>query len=286
MASILIIDDDVELRAMLREALTAVGHQVCEARDGREGLAQFRAHPADLVISNIFMPEQNGLEVIRALHQAWPQLPILAISGGIPATPYDFLPIAAHLGARRTLQKPFTLQQLYTAVEELLQGVSGADQPSRRAQPAEEVPTTEEPSAHLLATSPILVVDDDLLVTQLVVDTLTFGGYSTEIAMNGLVALEKLRERPYRFIISNMHMPGLDGLGLFHVVERQYPYLRQRFIFITGGMLSPEIQGALAAAGVPYLKKPFGIGDLLAQVRQVLTAAEPSPQASDAPKNV
>lgn len=62
MACILIIDDDPELQAMLRESLTAAGYQVCEAGDGREGLEQFRAHPADLVISNIFMPEQNGLE--------------------------------------------------------------------------------------------------------------------------------------------------------------------------------------------------------------------------------
>jgi DNA-binding NtrC family response regulator len=121
MAHILIIDDDDQLRTLLRQALEREGYTVGEAQNGREGMARYRATPADLVITNILMPEQEGLETIRVLRQESPEVKIIAISGGGQMGALDFLDIAAKLGSRRTLRKPFALQELHTVVREVLQ---------------------------------------------------------------------------------------------------------------------------------------------------------------------
>jgi DNA-binding response OmpR family regulator len=121
MTSILIIEDDDQVRSMLRGALEREGYLVEEAGDGRQGLIRYRAVPTDLVITNILMPEQEGLETIRALRQEFPAVKIIAISGGGQRGTLDFLVIAQRLGAQRTLRKPFDLHELRHTVRELLQ---------------------------------------------------------------------------------------------------------------------------------------------------------------------
>jgi DNA-binding NtrC family response regulator len=119
MVRILVIDDDDDFRSMLCTALEYVGYTVAEARNGQEGSQRQRMEPVDLVITDILMPEQEGLETIQALRQEFPGIKIIAISGGVGRL--NFLPLARKFGALRTLQKPFTLQQLYDVVREVLQ---------------------------------------------------------------------------------------------------------------------------------------------------------------------
>jgi CheY-like chemotaxis protein len=121
MTRILIIDDDNQARQVLRQKLERAGYEVVEARDGDEGLQRYRVTPVDLVITDILMPEKEGLEVIRELRRADPELKIIAISGGGRTGLLDFLPVAEKLGAQRTFHKPFRLQEVLTAVHELLQ---------------------------------------------------------------------------------------------------------------------------------------------------------------------
>jgi len=118
MARILVIDDDAGMVHMLETALRAAGHQVRSARDGQHGLQQFTAQPSELVIADIFMPEQDGLEVIRAVRRQDARVKILAITG-LP----DFnnpLGAALRLGANRTLEKPFRPDELLAAVNDVL----------------------------------------------------------------------------------------------------------------------------------------------------------------------
>jgi two-component system chemotaxis response regulator CheY len=122
MARILLIEDNDQLRRMLRMALEHAGYVVEEAHNGRQGVAHYRAAPADLVITNIFMPEQEGLETIRILRQEFPALKIIAISGGSQRGNLDFLAVAQRLGACMTLRKPFAMRELRAAVEKALQG--------------------------------------------------------------------------------------------------------------------------------------------------------------------
>ena len=119
MARILIIDDDDTLRGIIAKSLIHAGHTITQANNGRKGVAQFRAAPTDLVITDLVMPEQEGMETIKILHRDFPQTPVIAMSGGLDGSPL-YLDLTRRLGARITLTKPFTLQQLKQAIDEIL----------------------------------------------------------------------------------------------------------------------------------------------------------------------
>jgi DNA-binding response OmpR family regulator len=121
MARILLIDDDSEVRTMLRLTLIHFGHNVIEARNGKEGLELFKRANADLVITDILMPEKEGLEVLSELRkkQVSP-VKIIAISGGGRQKARDYLRLAKLMGASRVLAKPFSTEALIAAINELL----------------------------------------------------------------------------------------------------------------------------------------------------------------------
>ena len=114
MATILIIDDEEPIRALLRTALEAAGHEVTGAANGRIGLALYRHRPADLVITDIVMPELNGLDMLLELTREFIHAKVIAISGA--GGEKNVLDVAKLLGARQTFQKPFSLPQLLDAV--------------------------------------------------------------------------------------------------------------------------------------------------------------------------
>jgi DNA-binding NtrC family response regulator len=121
MARVLIIDDEEQVRKLIGEVLEEAGHEVVEARNGREGMKLYEANPADLVITDLVMPEQEGLETITGLRRRFPAVKIIAISGAQQKLDLDLLYVAEKLGALRTLEKPFEMQKLVALVEELLQ---------------------------------------------------------------------------------------------------------------------------------------------------------------------
>lgn len=117
MPSVLVVDDEDAIRQLIRETLEQAGYQVSDARDGKEGLARYRKAPADLVIMDILMPDQDGLESILTLRREFPNAKIVAITGGSDMIGIlNFLDVAKMLGARRTLQKPFEMKQLLDVV--------------------------------------------------------------------------------------------------------------------------------------------------------------------------
>ena len=118
MARILIIDDDPDTRSMLEDVLKSASHQTFTAADGKEGLKQYLANPADLVITDMFMPDKDGFETIVELRKKFPTLSIIAMTGKDSAT--DILSIAQILGAAEVLQKPFTPAQLLSATDKVL----------------------------------------------------------------------------------------------------------------------------------------------------------------------
>jgi CheY-like chemotaxis protein len=120
MPHLLVIDDDDQLRTMLRMTLVQQGHTVAEARDGNEGLAEHARCPADLVLTDLIMPEKDGLETIMTLRKKSPGIRIIAMSGGGRNTASSYLQIAQLMGARRVLAKPFTIAELATAVAQSL----------------------------------------------------------------------------------------------------------------------------------------------------------------------
>lgn len=129
MARILVIDDDAGVRDTLSRALEHGGrHQVTVAADGREALRLAEREPFDLVITDINMPEMDGIEVMMTLSQQQPGLPVIAISGGGRLPKELLLSSASLLGAVTSLPKPFGIQDLRDAVEAALASrASGGD---------------------------------------------------------------------------------------------------------------------------------------------------------------
>jgi PAS domain S-box-containing protein len=117
---ILVIDDDDQFRGMLRETLEHAGYDVADAPNGKEGIRLYRENPADLVITDIIMPEKEGIETIRELKRDFPEVKIIAISGGGRIGPDSYLKMAKGLGAQRTLTKPLERDELLKTVRELI----------------------------------------------------------------------------------------------------------------------------------------------------------------------
>jgi CheY-like chemotaxis protein len=129
MASILLIDDDVEVRTSVQRVLELAGHTVHAVADGSYGIHSFRQRRPDLVITDIIMPDQEGIETIRALQRIDPAVPIIAISGGGPLpSQLDYLKMARQFGAVASLWKPFRAAALRELVNDVL---------VKRAQPGE-----------------------------------------------------------------------------------------------------------------------------------------------------
>jgi DNA-binding response OmpR family regulator len=125
MAHILVIDDEQAIVDALRQILERAGHEVLVAPHGESALrlfdSQFDLYPIDLVITDIWMPEQDGLETIMQLRKRSSAIKILAMSGGGRYGLMEFLKVAKQLGADSTLHKPFTQMEVLEAVRGLLE---------------------------------------------------------------------------------------------------------------------------------------------------------------------
>lgn len=110
---VLVIEDSANMRDMLRLALEGAGHEVITASHGLEGLGYLNGHKVDVVLTDLFMPEMDGIEVIAALKRRFPGVKVVAMSGR-PGV--DYLNVAKELGAARILRKPFAMEELFSAL--------------------------------------------------------------------------------------------------------------------------------------------------------------------------
>jgi CheY-like chemotaxis protein len=120
MARILVLDDEPSILLMIKKMLEKAGHEVETALNGREGMALFEKNRPDLLITDIIMPEKEGLETIFELRRKYPELKIIAISGGGRIDPYGYLPGAKLFGANMVFQKPLVQKEFIQAVSMLL----------------------------------------------------------------------------------------------------------------------------------------------------------------------
>jgi CheY-like chemotaxis protein len=120
MALIMVVDDDRHIQLALRQIVESAGHSAIEAGNGQEAIEMFEEYRPDLVITDIFMPQTDGIETIRTIRRCQPDARIIAISGGYVGSGWNYLGSVVVLGADMALQKPFTLSQMTTAIERLL----------------------------------------------------------------------------------------------------------------------------------------------------------------------
>ncbi len=120
MKNILVLDDDPSILSLFGQFFESAGYSVTLAPDGKEGLRSVKAKKPDLIITDIMMPEMDGLELLMEIKRHHPEIPVIAISGGMKIQPVSFLPQAQKFGARRVFIKPVSLADLLQAVQELL----------------------------------------------------------------------------------------------------------------------------------------------------------------------
>ncbi len=118
--SLLLVDDDEDVRVLLRGRLESAGYRVAEAPNGEVALQMYRRNPTEVVLTDIVMPEMDGRKLISALRDSFPDVRIIAISGATDRDVPELLRDGKRLGARQTLQKPFTSQQMLDAVHTAL----------------------------------------------------------------------------------------------------------------------------------------------------------------------
>jgi len=124
MGPILLIDDEPRMREMIRGMLESEKFEVIEAPNGFVGLAQYRRHKPALIITDILMPEKDGIETLREIRKLDPDAKVIAMSGGGRAKYIDFLAIAQEFGATEILEKPFRREQMLAAVGRALRGAA------------------------------------------------------------------------------------------------------------------------------------------------------------------
>lgn len=122
MKKVLLVDDDPALRSTLRDMLEELDCEVTEAEDGVKGLAKLREAVPDIVITDIMMPNKEGISTISDIRKTHPSLPIVAMSGGGSTGNTTFLDFAKKLGANRALGKPIAFADLEAVVADLLHG--------------------------------------------------------------------------------------------------------------------------------------------------------------------
>lgn len=119
MAKVLVIDDDPQVRSVVARLVRQEGHEVVEAENGKVALRRFMGDPADLVISDIYMPEMDGIELLMRLRETFPEARLVAMSGGGAIAARHLLDAASALGAVAVLEKPFDID----AIRDLLASV-------------------------------------------------------------------------------------------------------------------------------------------------------------------
>ena len=124
MERILVIDDEMQIRSMLRLMLERAGFEVLEAQDGAEGIDMYRENPTDLIITDLIMPNKDGIGMIIALKKEFPDAKIIAMSGGGLNRPEGYLMGAQKLGAARTLTKPIDREEMLRAIRDTLREAS------------------------------------------------------------------------------------------------------------------------------------------------------------------
>ena len=122
MARILVVDDEELARFTIRDILETAGHEIEEAENGKQAIERQKAEPFDLIVTDIVMPEKEGVETTIELKRDYPDLKIIAISGGGRTKNLDFLHLADAFGADKILAKPFSEDELLERVNECLLG--------------------------------------------------------------------------------------------------------------------------------------------------------------------
>ncbi|MCP4566230.1 MAG: response regulator [FCB group bacterium] len=237
---ILVVDDDPYLLDLLIETLASIGYDAVGATNGDEALAELRKSVFGLVITDIKMPGINGLELAKIIKNDYPRLPVILITGVFSAD------ILNNSDADGLLTKPFRIGHMEELIARTISSerLSGSDSSGK-----------------------VLVVDDDDGFRLMLSETLKLSGYSVIAASDAGQALSRIRKGNVSTVITDIKMPGMDGISLARHIKNHFPHIR---VILVTAFLSPENQFEENNDADGFLMKPFrveSITDLLENLK-------------------
>lgn len=259
MATILIVDDEKLLCDLLRAVFTRHGHEVLTATNGREAVEIFRTRRPRITFLDLYMPEMNGIEVLKQIRVIDPDAAVIMITGHRSDELEDQ---AWQLGVTDFLGKGLAPDVLIRALEREVAQRSQAPSAAR--------PGTGSVAGNLKRNS-LLVVDDDPLIRNLVREFLTLRGYRVRVAQDGKEALALVeRERPH-LIILDLGMPGMNGIEVLRALKARD--FKGGVITLTSSQDEHALQQTLDMGAVDVVGKPvdFERLELVVQVGLALS---------------
>ena len=243
-AEILVVDDDVTLCELLVDTLEAIGYRATAAKDGIEALQKLKESKYDLMISDIKMPGIDGIALLKKVRRNYPDLPVLFITG--VASPE----IIGRASPDGFLAKPFRISHIEELIEDALSGKSEDTlKPIRK----------------------VLIVDDDDLFRDMLTDALQHNDYIPCAVTGGQEALQELDNGSIDAVITDIKMPGMDGVTLLKEIKSRYPEMP--VILITAFLSRDDISledDQLKPDG--FLQKPFDVDNIVKILKEIKPA--------------
>jgi CheY-like chemotaxis protein len=238
---ILVVDDDANLLDLLVDTLTAVGYEAIPAPGGVEALEALTQNTFDLIVTDIKMPDVDGISLLKKVRRYYPDLPVLFITG--VATP----DIIASANPDGFLAKPFRISHIEDLIESTLN---------------RELPVRPQ------VMKKILVVDEDSDFREMLSEALTVSQYIPFAVPNGADALREIQNGEFDAVITDMVMPDMESLSFLREVKEQMPEVP---VILTGADVL-EQSSEPDTEPLPYdryLQKPYNAGDVIALLKSV-----------------
>lgn len=252
MAKILVVDDEVEVRELVHDALSMKGHEVIPVPDAGQAVDRIFREPFDLILLDIKLTEESGLSVLGKIRGITTNLPVVIYSGAITA---DLEKEARRAGANEILRKDININQLVEQIEKIVKAKSRlfAGAPKRKQKS-------------------ILVVDDDSEIRHVLRDFFNTRGYKVLEAESGEKAVELARSEKIQAVLLDIKMPQMDGIATLKKLLKINP--RVGVVMLTASQDDENIKKALELGAYSYVIKPCDFTYLELVVMSKLAIAE------------
>ena len=258
MTRILIVDDEKEVRDVLARMLKGAGFEVLKAASGEQALQLADTTRVDLVITDLWMPGMNGVEVLQELEKRRLGVEVVVLSGHVTEATRQKMD---SLGAFAVLTKPFGFSELLSTVREAMK----SDRTARTLIAGIKADEPEKPR--------VLVADDEPEFRHVVSRALERAGYEVEDAADGAEACEKMLASDFALVLMDINMPRMGGIEAIKEASRVCP--GAFFVVITGEATAEETQEAISAGAYKCLRKPIDLHELVAELPKLeLIAAQ------------
>ena len=259
--TVLVVDDEAEIRGLLSEYFRSGGLTVTEADNGFDALLQVKRTRPDAVVLDLMMPRLGGLDALKRIRAFDLKTKVIVITG---VRDQELQRQAVSLGAAAFFTKPLDLPKLLTAVNgSTARPEQSTHAPERFSTHSPPVPLSDVPR------SSILVVDDEPEICQLLEEYFTKIGYRVRIAMDGATAVRSVIEDAPDVILLDINMPGLGGIETLTAVRAIAPDVQ--VIMLSGQNDLDCAKQSLAYGAFDYITKPFGLSYLAESIETALT---------------